>query len=89
MDEALTVFNFSDVSGSVGVHLSPGRWKKAMDSADTCWLGPGSGTPDDLFFSEATSLDLKPHSLLLLVKNPDANYPLQMKTGPGIWHDTF
>ena len=89
-DEALAVFNFSDVSGSVAVRVSPGRWKKAMDSADTCWRGPGSATPGDLFFSETISLDRKPHSLLLLVKKPAAKYPsAPMETDPGLWPDIF
>jgi len=86
----LAVFNFSDVTGSVAVRVSPGRWKKAMDSADTCWRGPGSATPGDLFFNETISLDRKPHSLLLLVKKPAAKYPsAPIVTDPGLWSDPF
>lgn len=52
--------------------LPPGGWRKRMDSSEANWAGPGSAVPDRLPFSGVISLDLNPHSCLLLEQDKES-----------------
>lgn len=62
------IFNFNTIDTRFfsGDFLPEGRWKKAVESSDAQWSGPGSTLPDEIHAAEA--LLIKEHSMALYVK---------------------
>jgi maltooligosyltrehalose trehalohydrolase len=60
--EALIVANFGDEPKSVLLAVPEGNWRKILDSADQCWLGPGSSVPPRFESSGRVQMSLCPKS---------------------------
>ena len=46
--DVLLIFHFADKSAETKFTHAQGSWRKVLDSADTCWNGPGSIIPNQL-----------------------------------------
>ena len=64
-DQALVVFGFSESEQTIQVALPPGTWSKALDSAGTEWMGPGSAAPEHLESTGAATLRLRGESFVV------------------------
>jgi maltooligosyltrehalose trehalohydrolase len=64
--QALLALNFDEADVAMSVPLSAGRWKRAMDSAETRWKGKGSGLPAEVESSGEVDLVLRSKSVVLL-----------------------
>lgn len=60
------VFNFNRTEVEVEGGIPPGRWKKALDSSDKIWAGPGTAVPERIARGE--SFTVKGRSLVLFSK---------------------
>jgi maltooligosyltrehalose trehalohydrolase len=67
-DEAVGIFHFDDESAARSISLPGGQWAKRLDSADTCWQGPGSQIPAKIISDGEMALTLSPYSFVLFVK---------------------
>ena len=66
-DQAYVVFNYASTRASIDLSLPRGKWRKALDSADPRWLGPGSALPPELDSDGLFTLSLNGRSFILLV----------------------
>ncbi|MGC8639634.1 MAG: malto-oligosyltrehalose trehalohydrolase [Isosphaeraceae bacterium] len=66
------LFQLGDAPGRHQATWTAGRWAKLIDSAETCWDGPGSALPDVISAGETPSLVLAPRSFaaFLLTSQP-------------------
>ncbi len=62
------LFHLGEVEQVVKVPMSGGSWKKALDSAETRWDGPGNVMPSDLVSHGYAEVRLQPHSVLVFAK---------------------
>jgi len=62
------VFNFNDGTAQIRMHLPAGRWRKTIDSAESRWMGPGSGAPDILQANGTMELEAAPHCVLVFAR---------------------
>jgi maltooligosyltrehalose trehalohydrolase len=60
------LFNFSDESVRLSLDLSAGEWSSLLDSAEPRWGGSGSTVPQKIHSSGRASLQLSPHSFVVL-----------------------
>lgn len=67
-DAIVAVFHFGDSPVSASRNFPPGVWRKALDSADAAWNGPGSRNPEEISSPGRVSLSLQPHSFALFRK---------------------
>jgi maltooligosyltrehalose trehalohydrolase len=68
--QVLCLMNFNQQPVEVSMALPPGTWKKALDSADTRWEGPGSTLPDVMPTERESTvpqqqLSIAPHSVVV------------------------
>lgn len=61
-------YNTTDTRVFLGDFITEGRWKRALDSADVQWGGPGSLLPDELHAAEAILLREHSFTLFLMEK---------------------
>jgi maltooligosyltrehalose trehalohydrolase len=66
--QLLVAFNYSDKAATVTAAVSPGRWRKLLDSASRKWGGPGSRVPDEVRSASTVTLNLPEKSVLVLVQ---------------------
>ena len=66
--EVLIVFHFGSSDASTGVSESPGRWIKALDSAEKQWKGPGTRMEAEIESKGEFILFRPPHSVLVLTR---------------------
>ena len=59
---AFYAFNFYKADVDIAIPFSKERWRKVLDSADSCWKGPGSALPDVI--SGTDMVTLKEESLV-------------------------
>ncbi|MHB1042387.1 MAG: malto-oligosyltrehalose trehalohydrolase [Eubacteriales bacterium] len=64
-DEACVVFSFRDDGETFTLPLPEGRWRKALDSGEERWLGPGSTLPAVLESPGKVRLTLSPRACVL------------------------
>jgi maltooligosyltrehalose trehalohydrolase len=76
-NEIFMVFNFGDRVADFGTELPVGEWKKRLDSAETCWMGPGSHIPQVLTATGNLSLPIEPKSFCILkrISSLDSSMP--------------
>jgi maltooligosyltrehalose trehalohydrolase len=67
-DEAFMVFHAADAEAAVDIPLPPGSWRKALDSSEARWGGPGSRTPEVLESGAENRLRLPAFNVFLLVR---------------------
>jgi maltooligosyltrehalose trehalohydrolase len=71
-DEVFAAFNFSPDPTSTAHPLSPSRWEKRLDSAETRWEGPGSAVGSTLDSgSGPVHLTLSPFAFVLFSRNTE------------------
>jgi maltooligosyltrehalose trehalohydrolase len=63
------LFNLNDDAGKIRMTLPAGRWRKRIDSAESRWLGPGSGVPDILQANGTLELDMAPYSMAVFSRD--------------------
>ena len=61
--QTLALFHFGGQTGHLTPKLPHGSWIKLLDSAETCWAGPGSHLPEHLTATGDQPLDFAPHSV--------------------------
>jgi maltooligosyltrehalose trehalohydrolase len=61
---AALLLNFGEAPAAPGPLLPAGRWRKALDTAEARWAGPGSPAPDSLDSPDEPPA-LAPHSAVL------------------------
>jgi maltooligosyltrehalose trehalohydrolase len=71
VSSAFLILHFGLVSLTGTFSLPPGRWLKRIDSSEVNWEGPGSLVSDFLLSLGMISIDLNPHSCLLLEKDKE------------------
>jgi maltooligosyltrehalose trehalohydrolase len=59
--------NFNTGESTCEVQLPDGGWQKIIDSADSCWEGPGALLPDTL--EKVSEFTVPPMSIAIYVKN--------------------
>jgi maltooligosyltrehalose trehalohydrolase len=64
--QLLMIFNFGDEVASYDAPASPGGWRKLLDSAESKWMGPGSGIPQDISIASTSRLPIEPKSFCIL-----------------------
>jgi maltooligosyltrehalose trehalohydrolase len=64
-DEVLALFHFGLGPAAVTVPVSPGRWRKILDSEDECWYGSGSPAPTAIDSAGQATLTLPPQAFVL------------------------
>jgi maltooligosyltrehalose trehalohydrolase len=69
--EARIVFHFGGSDASTGVSESPGRWIKALDSAEEQWKGPGTGPEPPIESEGEFTVFRPPHSVLVLTREKE------------------
>jgi maltooligosyltrehalose trehalohydrolase len=69
--EAAAIFHFGKVRNSVAVSLPVGRWRKVLDSADSCWQGPGSTVPLEVPSEGSISVTLAPLALVVFLREEE------------------
>jgi maltooligosyltrehalose trehalohydrolase len=69
--EAAAAFHFDKQEKSLSLPLSPGRWRKQLDSADTIWGGPGSTVPREIVSRGKVSLSLSTESFAVFVREKE------------------
>jgi maltooligosyltrehalose trehalohydrolase len=76
-NEIFMVFNFGDRVADFGTELPVGEWRKRLDSAETCWMGPGSHIPQVLTATGNLSLPIQPKSFCILkrISSSDSSMP--------------
>ncbi len=60
---AVILCNFSDRVVEIPLLALGGRWKKVLDSAELCWMGPGPSSPGEVDTNQATALPLSPSGI--------------------------
>jgi len=65
-DEAFLIFCFNRQQVTVSLPLPTGRWKKIIDSAAQCWLGPGSALPEEIESKGRIELPVTQQSVVVL-----------------------
>jgi hypothetical protein len=65
-DQACAVFNYGSSAASIDLSLPRGKWRKAFDSADPRWQGPGSALPPEFESDGSLALSLNGRSFILL-----------------------
>jgi maltooligosyltrehalose trehalohydrolase len=68
---AAAAFHFGDAPAVLPIPLPGKRWKKALDSSDARWGGPGGKAPDMLDMTTDPSLPMHPKSFILLLDNEE------------------
>ena len=63
-----TLFHFGEAPVTFNLGLPQGSWKMLIDSADLCWLGPGSSLPEHVVTSQGVEVTLQPLSFVLWEK---------------------
>lgn len=66
--EAFLAFNFGESSFSALLPVPAGSWDRVLDSSEERWLGKGSETSEHLESTGCVSLELNPHSLVVLAR---------------------
>jgi maltooligosyltrehalose trehalohydrolase len=66
--EVWMMLHFGDRHAAMTVSIPEGRWIKALDSADTQWLGPGRRTTEEVKSQGAVRFNCPPHSALVLTR---------------------
>lgn len=66
--QAVVVFNLAPQKSTAVVSATPGHWSKLLDSADERWGGPGTAAAEAALSQGELTLDLSPHSFVLLVE---------------------
>lgn len=70
-DQVATVLHFGKEPEFLTVNLPPGNWRKALDSAEVRWMGPGGSEPQEVvsgrLFQEST-LNLPPLSIVVFAR---------------------
>jgi maltooligosyltrehalose trehalohydrolase len=66
--EARIVFHFGVGPGSLPISIPEGRWRKALDSAEKQWGGPGTRLETDIESKGESVLFRPPHSVLVLTR---------------------
>lgn len=61
------IFHFGKERGDLQEEWPAGRWAKLIDSAETCWDGPGAGLPDEASTGSAGPLTVPPRSFAVYV----------------------
>jgi maltooligosyltrehalose trehalohydrolase len=76
-NEIFMVFNFGERVANVGTELPAGQWRKRLDSAEKCWMGPGSHIPQTLTATGNLTLPIQPKSFCILkrVSSSDSSMP--------------
>jgi maltooligosyltrehalose trehalohydrolase len=69
LEEAVTIFNFSQTASELCFRLSAGKWIKSMDSAESRWKGPGSAVPSEVVSDGEIKLRLNPYSVVLFTRD--------------------
>jgi maltooligosyltrehalose trehalohydrolase len=69
-DETVTLFNFGDTQRECELPLSPGIWRKQLDSADTRWGGKGGSIRDVIDSKGMTTLTVQAKAFILLHRQP-------------------
>ncbi|MGH9359823.1 MAG: malto-oligosyltrehalose trehalohydrolase [Terriglobia bacterium] len=63
--EAVLILSFGPETVSVVFSLPPGVWRKALDSKNAKWDGPGSSVAEQLESSGSVTVAIPPHAALL------------------------
>jgi maltooligosyltrehalose trehalohydrolase len=71
-EEVVSGFNFNHGAVSIALPIAPGRWRKALDSADLRWHGSGSLLPATLNTDGHLALTLQPKSLAVFERISNA-----------------
>ena len=66
--QAVLVFNLSQDQSLVTIPMTPGRWRKKLDSAGERWGGKGSTIPEQLDIKMEVTLTLSPWAFVLFLK---------------------
>lgn len=66
---SLCFFNFANSEIELTPDLPEGAWRKALDSSDSAWQGPGAKSPETMVAGQ--KLYLMPHSVTLYVSGSD------------------
>jgi maltooligosyltrehalose trehalohydrolase len=64
---AMLILNFNTVPVALSPPMAAGRWRKALDSSESRWEGPGSSLPAEFECAESVELRLTPTSAALFV----------------------
>jgi maltooligosyltrehalose trehalohydrolase len=64
-DQAYLALNFSPAQAALTISLPAGAWRKALDSAEERWEGPGSAVPAELTGGQDIEFSLAPHAAVL------------------------
>ncbi|MDZ4246736.1 MAG: malto-oligosyltrehalose trehalohydrolase [Dehalococcoidia bacterium] len=70
-DSVRVIFNFGPSATAAVLNISPGKWCKILDSADTRWSGPGTVAPEELTCQGDITLRLQPWSFILLSRRQE------------------
>ncbi|RMF88595.1 MAG: malto-oligosyltrehalose trehalohydrolase [Nitrospinota bacterium] len=54
--QVFLLFNFHPTAATLPLPLPPGHWDKRLDSAESCWYGPGTDLPDRLTSGETVTI---------------------------------
>lgn len=66
--ESFILFHAGEAPVQATIRLPEGRWKKALDSAEDQWGGPGSAIPDVVASEGEAVMQLSPYAFLVLSK---------------------
>lgn len=66
--EACAFFHFGEAGARLRPPLPPGRWAKALDSAEERWGGPGSALPGEAGPRGGAEMAFAPWSVAVWVK---------------------
>jgi maltooligosyltrehalose trehalohydrolase len=64
---AMLTMNFNTVPAALSPPMAAGRWRKALDSSESRWEGPGSSLPAEIERAESVELRFAPTSAALFV----------------------
>lgn len=63
---SISILNFSNWTEQFHIDPGSGTWKKALDSSETRWRGPGSSAPETI--EQTEKFEIKPLTLILYLR---------------------
>ncbi len=67
-DETVAILAFGSAPATIALPLSPGRWRKLLDSRASLWDGPGSRIPEEISSSGEVVAPLNATSFAVFLK---------------------
>jgi maltooligosyltrehalose trehalohydrolase len=64
-DQAMLLLSFAPDVVAVAPPMTPGTWRRVLDSSEQRWRGPGSSLPDRIDDSISIRLRLNPGSVVV------------------------